>query len=162
MQPEPHWMNYVAIATGIFGSIVGYIAYRRTNEIKKSDRRLNVHKVRNDVHFAAKGLHELLPKALKSRKRVMNFRGLYQSGAMEVYRDEHKKDVNRAKELSSQIPPADTNYDSMNLQQLEQEWVSLDRIKSQVDELLAKYQDSLQQDQRDREQFRKQRPNTTL
>lgn len=162
-------MNYVAIGTGIIGaltgiagSVMGYIAYRRANEIKKSDRRLDVHELRNGAQFAAKELHEVLPKALKSRKRLMTFRGLYQSGAMEVYKTEHTKDLDFAKDLIGQIPAEDTDFDSMNLQQLEQEWVRLDRIKSQVDQLLGKYQDSLQQDQRDREQFRKQRPDTTL
>ena len=137
MQPEPHWTNYVAIMTGmigaftgIAGSIMGYIAYRRSNEIKKSDRLLNLKKLRNGVHFAAKGLLERLPKALLSHKEALNARGLLRSSLMEVYEAEHTKDLNHAKELSTQIPPDDTNYVSMNQQQLEQELVRLDRIRN--------------------------------
>ena len=125
---------------------MGYIAYRRSNEIKKSDRRLDLKKLRNDVHFAAKGLHELLPKALLFRKQALNARGLLHSSIMEDYEAEHTKDLIRAKELWSQIPPEDSDYDSMTLKQLEQELVQLDRIKIEIDELLAKYQDSMQQD----------------
>ncbi len=65
---------------------------------------------------------------------------------MEVYEAEHTKDLNRAKELSSQIPPEHIDYDSMTLKQLEQELVRLDQIKIEIDELLAKYRDSMQQD----------------
>ena len=164
MQPEPHWTNYVAImtgmigaCTGIAGSIMGYIAYRRSNEIKKSDRLLNLKKLRNGVHFAAKGLFERLPKALLSHKAALTARGLLLSRGMEVYEAEHTKDLNHAKELSNQIPPDDTNYVSMNQQQLEQELVRLDRIEIEINELLAKYQDSIQQDRRVRELISKQR-----
>ena len=150
MQPEPQFTNYLAIVTGIIGTItgiagliMGYIAYRRSNEIKKSDRRLDVHKLRNDVHFAAKELLELLPKALLSHKEALSARGLLRSSIMEVYEAEHTKDLNHAKELSNQIPPEDTNYDSMNQQPLEQELVRLDRIRIEINGLLAKYQDSM-------------------
>ena len=153
MQPEPHWTSYVAIVTGIAGSIMGYIAYRRSNENKKSDRRPDLHKLRNDLHFAARKLLEIFPQALQSRRSALNARGLLNSSITWNYTNEHSEDVKRAKELSSQIPPADTNYESITLQQLEQEWVRLDRIKSEIDDLRGKYQDSIQQD---REYSRKQ------
>ena len=124
---------------------------------KKSDRLLNLKKLRNGVHFAAKGLFERLPKALLSHKEALNARGLLLSRGMEVYEAEHTKDLNHAKELSNQIPPDDTNYVSMNQQQLEQELVRLDRIEIEINELLAKYQDSIQQDRRVRELISKQR-----
>ena len=153
MQPEPHWANYVAIVTGIIGafagiagSIMGYIAYRRSNEIKRSDRRLDLKKLRNDVHFAAKGLNDLLPKALLSRQQVVHARGLLGSSIIEVFKVDHTTDLNRSRELSVQIPPEDIDYDSMPLRQLEEELVRIDRIKTEIDELLAKYQDSIQQD----------------
>ena len=138
-------------------SWIDYIAYRRSNEIKKSDRLLNLKKLRNGVHFAAKGLFERLPKALLSHKAALTASGLLLSRGMEVYEAEHTKDLNHAKELSNQIPPDDTNYVSMNQQQLEQELVRLDRIEIEINELLAKYQDSIQQDRRVRELISKQR-----
>ena len=153
MQIEPHWMSYVAIATGIIGaitgiagSIMGYIAYRRSNEIKRSDRRLNLHKLRNDVDIAGATLHDLLPEALESRKMMMHARGILHTGAMRRYTDEHTMDLKRATELSSRIPPEDVNYDSMSLQQLEQALVQLDRTKGQVNRLIDKYRDSIRED----------------
>ena len=153
MQIEPHWANYVAIVTGIIGaitgiagSIMGYIAYRRSNEIKKSDRRLDLHKLRNDAHIAGTELLDLLSKALKSRKTIMNARGLFHSSIMQQYTSEHRRDLKRATELSRQIPAEDVDYDLMSLQQLEQELVGLDRIKGEIDHLISKYRASIDQD----------------
>ena len=161
---EPHWTSYVAIVTGIIGaltgiagSLMGYIAYRRSNEINKSDRRTALKELRNGVHSAAKELLDLLPKALRSRKFALNARGLLNSSITIRYTDKHTNDLKRAEELLGQIPPEDTNYDSMNLQQLEQERVRLDRIKIEIEKLLAEYQDSMQHDKRESERIRKQR-----
>ena len=160
MQIESHWTGYVAIVTGIIGattgiagSIMGYIAYRRSNEIKKSDRRLDLHKLRNDTHIAGTELSGLLLKALKSRQAMMSARGLFQSGAMQRYASEHARDSKLVTELSRKIPPDDVGYDLMSLQQLEQEFVGLDRLKGEIDQLIGKYRDSIRRD----EQWRKGR-----
>ena len=152
-QIEPHWTSYVAIVTGIIGaitgiagSIMGYIAYRRSNALKKSDRRLNLHQLRNAAHIAGADLLDLLPKALTSRKEMLNARGLFHSSIMREYTAKHEEDSKRAKELSKQIPKEDVNCDSMSLQQLEQEWVRLDRTKGQIDHLISEYRDSIKLD----------------
>ena len=153
MHVEPHWTGYIAIVAGIIGaiagiagSIMGYIAYRRSNEIKKSDRRLDLRRLRNDTHIAGTELLDLLSKALKSRKAILSARGLFQSGIMQRYASEHTRDLKRAKELSKQTPPEDVNYDSMSLQELEHEQVRLDGIKGEIDFLISRYRDSINQD----------------
>ena len=153
MQIETHWMNYVAIVTGIIGaitgiagSIMGYIAYRRSNEIKKSDRRIDLHKLRNDAQIADTELSDILSKALLSRKSTMNGRGLLHSSLVRDYVAEHAKDLKHAKELSGEIPLEDVDYDSLSLKQLEQERVHLDRTKGSIDHLIRKYEDSIQED----------------
>ena len=157
MKIEPQWTSYVAIVTGIIGaltgiagSLMGYIAYRRSNEIKNSDRRLTLHRLRNDSHFAATKLLDLLPKALKLRQLELNRRGMFQSGAMIRYTEEHARDSKRVAELSEQVPPEDVNYDSMSLRQLEQQVVRLDRIKREIDELICMYRDSIRIDEQQR------------
>lgn len=154
MSIESHWTSYVALATGIIGaitgilgSLMGYIAYRRSNEIKTSDRRLTLHELRNDAHFAAAKLLDLLPKALMSRRSELNRRGMFRSSVMDHYAEEHARDSKRAAELSQQVPPEDVNYNSMSLKQLEQKVVRLDRIKREIDELVSKYQDSIRDDE---------------
>ena len=164
MQVEPHWTNYVAIVTGtlgavtgIVGSIMGYIAYRRSNEIKKSDRRIVLHQLRNEVQIAITELSALLPEALKSRKAILNARGLLHSSIMREFSLEHKKDAQLAEELSMQFPPETVQFDRMSLQEIEQELVKLDRTKGRINALLSKYRISLQKDfeqLRDRSAYR--------
>ena len=148
--------------TGIAGSIMGYIAYRRSNEINKSDRRLDLHQLRNVIDFTARKLLEIFPQALQSRRSILSARGLLNSSLTKNYSAEHSKDGVRAKELSSQIPPEDIDYDSMSLKQLEQERVRLDRLKIEIDALLGKYQNSIQEDQQTKELIRIQRPKAAL
>ena len=135
--------------TGIAGSIMGYVAYRRSNEMKKSDRRLDLHKLTNDVHTAGTTLLEILQEALTSHKAMSNARGMFHSSTMTRFATQHEKNSKRATELSNQIPtPAqDANYDSMSLQQLERELVRLDKIGGEVDQRIGKYRDSIEQDQ---------------
>ena len=161
MQIESHWKSYVAIVTGsigaitgIAGSIMGYIAYRRSNEIKKSDRRLDLHRLRNAAHITDTELSDILSRALLSRQSILNARGLFHSSMMERYRTEFEKDSERTRELSTQIPPEDVDYNSMSLQELEQEWVRLDRTKGRIDDLISKYRASIQRDDEDVKELR--------
>ena len=75
---------------------------------------------------------------------------MFQSSVMNHYTEEHTRDSKRAAELSEQVPPEDVDYDSMSLQQVEQEVVRLDRIKGEIDELISKYRDSSRNDERQR------------
>lgn len=163
-QMDPHWITYIGIVTGlvgaltgIAGSIMGYVAYRRSNEIKRSDRRLDLHKVRNDAHVAIVQLLELLPDALRSREAIMSARGLFKSGAMKKYQDEHAKDLQRATELATKMPPVEVNYDSLSQHLLEKELVELDRTRGWIDALIQKYRASIEQDDRWRSELRADR-----
>lgn len=125
---------------------MGYVAYRRTNETKKSDRRIDLHQLRNEVQMGITEVSILLPEALKSRKAILNARGLLHSSNMRDFSLEHKKDSQLAKKLSMQIPPETVTYDVMSLQEIEKELVELDRTKGRIDALLSKYRTSIQRD----------------
>jgi len=80
---EPHWTGYVGMVAGVVGAItgiahpvMGYVAYRRSNQIEASDRRLELHKLLNETHVAADGLLHLLSRALASRQSTLSMRGL--------------------------------------------------------------------------------------
>ena len=65
---------------------------------------------------------------------------------MQVYLREHEEDSKHALELSKRIPAEDVEYDSMSLQELEQELVGLDEMKSSINQLGTKYRSQIQQD----------------
>ena len=78
----------------------------------------------------------------------MSARGLFHSGPMAGYRSNYTRDLERAEELSQQIPTEDVNYNTRSLQQLEEELVLLDRTKGQIDNLIGTYRASIQEDEK--------------
>ena len=158
---ESNWVNYVGIVTGIIGaltgiagSIMGYIAYHHSNAIKKSDRLLELEKLRNAVHIAAVGLTELMPKVLASRRAVMNARGVLNSSMMELFQAQYDKDISRVAELAGSIPKADVIFDSLSRVELEKQIIVLDRTKQLTDELVNVYQAAMVEDEKMRAEIR--------
>ena len=137
----------IGAITGVIGLIMAYRAYRRSNEIKKSDRRLTLHSIGNEVRIAANELrNDLLPGALTMRHALMEACGRSHSGLMQVYLREHEEDSKHALELSKRIPSEDLEYNSMSLQELEQELVGLDKLNGSINQLGNKYRSQIQQD----------------
>ena len=158
---DSNWVNYVGMLTGIIGaltgiagSIMGYIAYHHSNTLKKSDRLLELGKLRNTVHGAAVGLIELMPKVLASRKAVMNARGVLNSSMMDMFQVQYDKDISRAAELAGSIPKDDVTFDSLSRDELEKHIIVLDRTKRWIDELVSGYQAAIVEDEKMRAEIR--------
>jgi len=144
----------IGALTGIAGSIMGYRAYHNSNEIKKSDRLLELEKLRNTMHVAAVGLIDLMPKALASRRAVMNARGVLRSSMMDLFQAQYDKDLLRATELAGNIPNVDVTFDSLSRDKLEKQIVVLDRTKQWIDELVGVYHAALVEDEKMRAEIR--------
>ena len=136
----------VGAITGISGSIMGYIAFRRSNIHKLSDRRVELCKLRNSTETACSELLELMSKALTSRLWTLNNHGALNSSTHQIYAEDHSVDLAKADDLSSKVPSEDTFYTPMKLLELEREIVKLDRIKVEIDSLNGKYQESISED----------------
>ena len=149
----------IGAVAGIFGLIMGYVAYRRSNELKKSDRRVDLHKITNDTRIAGEDLLELVKLAIRSRRAINNAIGMFHSGAMKKYESQHEADSRQATELFEQVAKRtkEPNYDAKSLRQLEQELVEIHRIKSEIDHLTRRYKESIQQDENQRHQLQKLR-----
>ena len=144
----------VGALTGIAGSIMGYIAYRHSTEVRKSDRRLELDKLRNAAHVAAVGLVDLLPKALQSRKAVLNARGKFRSGLMQRFQEQFDHDNKRATELAGMVPNTQTSFEHLSASEIEKKIIELDRTKGWIDELLGVYQAAMAEDEKMREEIR--------
>jgi hypothetical protein len=158
---ESNWASYVGMVTGIVGaltgiagSIMGYIAYCHSNVIKKSDRRLELDKLRNAAHVSSASLADLLTKALQSRKAVLNARGMFHSSVMEQFQAQYDKDMERAAEHAKRIPNVDVTFQSLSRNELEKQIVEIDRTKRWIDELIGVYQGALAEDEKARAEIR--------
>ena len=74
---------------------------------------------------------------------------------MKKYELQHEKDSKRATELCQQVTEQaeSTNFNEMSLQELEQELVEIYRMKGEIDHLVHRYKESLQQDNEKRQRL---------
>lgn len=151
---DPHWTSYVGMATGLLGAVLGVIGYRKANEIKSLDLRLEYRKAINNCCSAISKAEELLAFANKSRERVAAATGNYNSGAMQIWKQQYENDTNSLNELASRAPSSETNYDSLSPKQLESKLVEIHALQNEIDLLCNKYQSAIDEDDKTREHIR--------
>lgn len=152
----PQWMPYVGVitgvlgtATGIAGTVMGWIAYRRSNQMKSLDLRLEVRKALNEVDQLAKTVNELLPTVKRSKAAIMNARGLFHSGAMKAWDEQFSKDAAVASQLTAAMPSA-ADLEKLNPEQLEAKAASVHKLSTELSALLTKLEASMAEDDRQR------------
>jgi len=101
-------------------------------------------------------LTDILPVALQSKERILAAIGKFNSGDMQIFKEEYDKDSARSLELAKQIPRSDTDFKPLSRKQLEGKIVELDRTKGWIEDLLNKYQESLSSDKERSKEIRVQ------
>lgn len=147
----------IGAISGVAGSIMGFIAFRHSRELKTADRRIELEKLRNKTHLLSVQLTDILPVALKSKERILAAIGKFNSGDMQIFKEEYERDSAKSLELAKQIPRSDTDFKHLSRKQLEGKIVELDRTKGWIEELLNKYQESLNSDKERRKEISMQR-----
>ena len=151
---DPHWTSYVGMVTGVLGAVLGILGYRKANEIKSLDLRLEYRRAINDCKSAMSKAEELLPYANQSRERVAAATGNYHSGAMEIWKQQYEQDTNKLKELAGKAPPSDASYESLSPKQLESKLVEIHALQNEIDLIIVKYQSAIEEDDKMREHIR--------
>jgi len=158
---EPHWTSYVGMATGIFGAItgisgaiMGYKSYRRSNDLKSLDLRLELRKAANEMLSDLSQLEELIAHANKSRQAVASAKGKLRSGMMVKWKQEVEADKIRIEQLSINASSAENNYDKLNHKELESKLVEVHKLQIQIDKLRNKYDAEVHADDEDRKHIR--------
>jgi hypothetical protein len=151
---DSSWASYVGMVTGVIGAVMGYIGYRRSNEIKSLDLRLEYRKSINDYVSAISKVEKLLPYANNSRERVAAGIGNYHSGAMQHWKQEYEADSNELNKLAGSVPSPDGNYDHLTFKQLESKLVEMHKLQNEIKALVDKYQSALDADDKTREYIR--------
>jgi hypothetical protein len=157
----PNWTSYVGMVTGIIGAItgitgaiMGYISYRRSNRLKSLDLRLELRRSISDLHSDINRLRKLIDNANGSRRAVMSAKGMFQSGAMEKWKNEVKADRTKIGELFKSAPDAESAYDTLDAGALESELVVVHKLSSEIKSFLDKYSDAIRFDDEQRRQIR--------
>ena len=160
---NPSWTDYVGavagivgMVTGISGAIMGYIGYRRSNQIKALDMRLALRKDLEDARESITTLRELMASAAGSRRATLAARGLGRSGAMVVW--EQQLEFNRAtvEQIAASIVSEGTDFAALSVEQLESEILAAHKIKTNLFTLIEKYRGELAADDDARRQIGEQ------
>ena len=111
----------VGAITGPAGCVIGWISYRRSQQIKTLDLRLELRKQVSGVRVDIEALPALLERARASRSAVRSAMGRgQQSGDNLIWKAELENDLKTVQALSCELPDAKETYQRSKPQKLEQ------------------------------------------
>jgi hypothetical protein len=145
----------VGAVTGPAGCVIGWISYRRSQQIKKLDLRLELRKQMSGVRAEIEALPVLLEKAKASRSAVRAAMGRgQQSGDNLIWKDELEGDLKTAQALAGELPDPVETYRHSKPRELEDKLVDVDVLAAKAAQLRNKYQAALARDDEDRDYIR--------
>jgi hypothetical protein len=144
------FLSYVGAFTGVIGSVLGYVGYRQSREMKAVDLRIQIGHSENEVRISLGSLPGLMQAAKQSRTNVAAMSG--QSGALRQWNDTFREDSELAATLVSLLPAEGSNYDGLAPAVLAARVVKLHELSLQTSQLVDRYTKSLAEDDRARDQ----------
>jgi hypothetical protein len=158
---DPQWTSYVGMVSGIVGSItgiagaiMGYVSYRKSNQIKTRDLRIEVKQASVNTIFDFKKLCEQMVKGNTSRRNITAAKGMLKSSMMDIWKNQYELDQITANNLRKEIPAEATNYDNLNPKELEDKLIELHRMQSKIRNLSEKYSETMALDAEQGKQLR--------
>jgi hypothetical protein len=146
----------IGALTGIAGSIMGYLSYRKSNEVKALELRLELTKLGQDTFFKADSLGELMLRAKRSREAVSAAMGTRKSGAMTHWHSQYAADEQSLDGINESIDELNIDYSSADLKAMETALGEVHSLRSIVIAIADRYTASVEEDDRNREFLRDQ------
>ncbi len=157
---EPSWLAYtgavagiIGAVTGITGAVLAYFAFRRTDQHKALDLRLELRKTESTLRSDIHDLIPLLERAKASRTRLASAQGNYDSGATKHWISQWETDLAEANSLVAESSVLDIDCSGFSQTNLEARLIIVHKLEHQVFQFTNKYRDSLAADDTGREQL---------
>ena len=144
----------VGAITGLAGLLLGWTNYRRLQQIKALDLRLELRKQVSDVRAVVEALPDLMERSRASRNAVLAALGLAQSGASETWKATWESDRKAAQALAREVPDANETYHCLKHQDLETKLVEVHALATKAEGPRDKYRTALESDDKEREHIR--------
>ncbi|MFX1674387.1 hypothetical protein PWR63_19320 [Paraburkholderia sp. A2WS-5] len=158
--PDVDWTGYVGAATGIFGAatgifgaVTGLLGYRRANQIKSLDLRLELRKALSDAHELLSSLPTLIELADGTHKGLLALKGLGRSGNHVAWDQGVAEDRMEIDQIAPKLRSESADFSSLSAEQLEAEIIATHKIKTRLSDFVAKYSASLAADGEERKQI---------
>jgi hypothetical protein len=146
----------VGALTGVIALVVSVITYRRANQVKSLDMRIELRKVVGESHGSLTELRSLIDHAARSRTAVMAARGLGRSGAAQHWEQTLATDRAEIDRIAAALRNEDADFAALPVDNLEEELVATYRLKARLSTLNEKYRGEVKTDDDHRRQIGEQ------
>lgn len=145
----------IGAITGPAGCVIGWISYRRSQQFKTLDLRLELRKQLSGVRVEIGALPALRERAQGSRSAVRAAMGRgQQSGDNLTWKSELENDLKTVHALACEFPDAKETYQRSKPQKLENKLVEVHALAAKAAQLRNKYEAALASDDKDRDHIR--------
>lgn len=145
----------VGAITGPAGCVIGWISYRRSQQTRTRELRLELRKQVAGVRVDIEALPALLERARSSRSAVRSAMGRgQQSGDNLIWRAELESDLKTAQALVRELPDSQETYQGSKPRKLENTLVGVHALAARAAQLRNKYEAALASDDKDRDHIR--------
>ena len=149
LQPFGAATGLVGTISGLVGAFLGYKGYRRANEVKALDLRLELRRTAVDARAIVGGLPSLLEQANISRRNTFVARGLQGSTMVAEWTKSWNADWKEVTSLKGELPASDNDQTAIDdHRELESRLVSIHRLVNRANQLRTKYEEELARDER--------------
>ncbi|RJP81237.1 MAG: hypothetical protein C4522_05760 [Desulfobacteraceae bacterium] len=162
--PISEWFNEIALGsgligsfTGIAGAIVSYKSYKKVNQIKVLDLRIELKRSIADALSDFNKLLEQMETSNQSRIRLNATRGLTDSSIMKKWKDNYNMDQKAVNSIRPELPNEHDEYDKLNPEGLEIKLIEIHKLNKKIQNLYQKYTSALAADEESRRQIQEDR-----
>jgi hypothetical protein len=148
--------SVVGMCTGITGTVVALISYRRVSRMKALDLRLELRKAFADADRDLQALPDAINTGNRSRQAVQAAMGTGRSGAMELWYKQVAQDLTAVGEWAAALALLDGDYATFTTARLESTLVDVYRIRGNAEQTAARYRAALADDDRNRDHIREE------
>ena len=142
----------ISLSISIGGATMGYIAYRRSGEMKALDLRIELKKLLQSIRATVDGLPPLLIEAQRSRNNVAST-GRGNGGVILAWNTRCTADMAASKALQDEIPSIDVDYSKFTPAELERKPIDANALNLRALSLADRYRASLAEDDNSRNQI---------
>ena len=150
-----NWIDYTSLAisvvgmiTGVVGARLGYISYRRSNEIKSLDLRLELRREVSTTRKLVELVVTRINQSKRSRRALAAMAG--NSGAALAWQGIADNEIETANNLGAALPSAEEKFTKLTQSELENKLVESHQIAVELNALLKKYGSAISSDDAER------------
>ena len=136
------WTGIVGIVFGAYGAWTGHRGYKRANEIKALDVRLELRKALSDAHGSLSELRDLIAKSERERPGINAMIGR-NGGAVTAWERAIQTDKDQIDVIAQPLRSLEADFAILTPEQMERDIIATHSAKRSLGVLIEKYKSEL-------------------